>query len=302
MKHIETLFTLAFLLLFQACVGQWADVTINPSKRIDVLNFLNDNVGYAMMIENGNSTKTLEKTTDGGNTWAILNLPVQGQEFQDLYFSANGVGVALYRNLQNMVTPTMIFQTLNDGISWQDISPDSTATGIGTAQCQFLNPDTGFFATDQFFYSTIDGGATWTSQMLVGYTMALDFMDANHGTVGLFDGTFNYFGGILSTTNGGATWNTTLLNGTGNGTVIGEVGQLTPNIAYAAPVKFGAYGQHRFFKTTNNGTTWDTILVPDTLSNGTLSDIDFKDEMHGVISVSSFTVTYMYKTINGGVT
>ena len=304
MKHLVKLSLLAFLLLANLvngqAAGQWTPINLNPSKYILSLNFLNDNLGYAMVQENPGNILTLEKTTDGGQTWSTISLPAGGPEFQDLHFHADGSGVVVFRDLNDPLTPTKIYKTLTDGVFWQNISPDSTAIGIGNAKCQFLDANTGFLATDQFLYTTLNGGQDWTTFPLNGYTISLNFLDADHGTIGLFDGTFNYFGGMMTTSDGGASWNTSQL--TENGTVIGEVGQLTTNFSYAAPVKWGSYGQHRFFKTSNNGVSWDTVFVPDSLPNSSMSDIHFTDELNGVIGISDFFITHLYYTRDGGLT
>ena len=67
---------------------------------------------------------TIEKTSDGGESWASLDLPVLDVEFQDIHFYADGQGVVLTRDLDNTATPTMIYHTLNDGATWQNITPE----------------------------------------------------------------------------------------------------------------------------------------------------------------------------------
>lgn len=299
MKHLKNLLAIALLLFSHTVFSQWNAINIDPSKFITDFDWINDDIGYAIVTANVSGTRTLEKTTDGGSTWTILPFPVTGQEFQSMDFSADGIGVAVFRHIPTPVTPTIIYQTLDDGLTWQNISPDTTATGMGTAVCQFLNQDTGFFATDAYFYATRDGGATWTTQLFTGYPMSMDFLDADHGTIGLFDGTFNYFGGMMTTTDGGATWRTTNL--TEIGTVVGEVRQISATTSIAAPIKGSGYPQHKFFKTTDNGLTWDTLFVADTVQFSRLEDIDFWDEMHGVMRIGAQS-NYMYETSDGGVT
>ncbi|MBK9454000.1 MAG: T9SS type A sorting domain-containing protein [Bacteroidetes bacterium] len=301
MKHFKIVFALVILLFGNHCFAQWGwnSISMNPTQRMQSMNFLTEDIGYAMMTADQTGAKTLEKTTDGGFIWTAIPLPVVGQEFQSLHFHADGAGVVVFRNLQDPVTPTRIYQTLDDGMNWQDISPDTTATGMGNAVCQFLDQDTGFFSTDQFLYATVDGGTNWTTHTFNVYPMSISFYDSQNGTIGTFDGTFNYFGGMLTTTNGGQTWTQTDL--TGNGTVIGAVGQLSPTIAFAAPVQFGAYSQHQFYRTTNNGATWDTLQVPNTLPNSELKALDFKDELNGVAAVTEIGgVSYFYETTDGG--
>ncbi len=300
MKHTGKLWLFAFLLFtFQFGYGQWDSINHSPTKLLEKLDFLTDDLGYATMLVNQTGARTLEKTTDGGMTWTEITLPVSGPEFQAFHFHASGVGVVVLRDLQNTTTPTMIYKTTNDGAAWQNISPLLTATGIGNAVCQFLDPNTGFMATDEKFYATTDGGTNWTSQSLGRYTTAIDFIDANHGTLGFFDGTFGYLGSMMTTTDGGATWNTALL--TQNGSVIGEVGQLTTTTSYAAPVDWGSYNQLKYFTTSNNGLSWDTVFVPSSLPNSSLEAIHFKDVSNGMIAVTAVGgISYFYETADGG--
>jgi photosystem II stability/assembly factor-like uncharacterized protein len=302
MKHTRNLLLIAFLLFtFQFSYSQWDSLNLSPAKNLERVDFLTDDLGYAMLVVTQTSARTLEKTTDGGVTWTDITPAAGSAYFQAFDFSANGIGVAVFRDLQNPVTPTLIYQTVNDGMTWQDISPDTTATGIGNAVCQFLDVNTGFLATDEFLYKTTDGGLNWTEQNLGRFPTAIDFIDADHGTLGFFDGTFSYLGSMMSTTDGGATWNTALLNE--SGTVIGEVGQLTTTMAYAAPVNWGSYGQRKYFTTTNNGVSWDTIFVPTAFPNSQLRGIHFKDAANGMVALTEIGgMSYFYETADGGIT
>src|SRR5688572_7222580 len=129
MKHFGKFCLIALLLVGSFCHAQWDAINIQPDKYAVTLNFLTDDLGYALIQQNPFNQRTIEKTTDGGATWTALTLP-NADELQDVDFSANGVGVLVVRNLQSSVTPTKVFQTTNDGTSWQDISPDTTSSGI----------------------------------------------------------------------------------------------------------------------------------------------------------------------------
>ncbi|HEX2899029.1 MAG TPA: YCF48-related protein, partial [Bacteroidia bacterium] len=193
MKYIGKLLLLVALLLFGNTVfGQWSwnAISFNASKRLQSLHYITEDLGYVIKATDITGTKTVEKTTNGGATWTEVTLPVVGQELQSIHFHADGAGVVVYRNLQDPIAPTKIYQTLNDGTNWQDISPDTTASGMGTAVCQFLDQDTGFFATDSYLYATVDGGANWVKHTFTVYPMSISFLDAQHGTIGTFDGTF----------------------------------------------------------------------------------------------------------------
>lgn len=298
MKQLKK-FPLLFLLLFGMNVfGQWTPIPIDTSKTALQLNFIDDNVGYAMILIYGSGQKILEKTTNAGTAWTNISLPAGAGDFQAFHFHADGVGVAVFRNTQGSTTPTTIYQTLNDGLTWQNISPDTTENGIGSATCFFVNQNIGFFGTDQFIYRTVDGGANWTTIPTVGYPMTMDFFDANHGTVGLFDGTFAYMGSMMSTTDGGQTWLTTQLND--YNTVIQEVNQISSSLIYAAPVKWGSFSRTKFFKSADSGLSWDTLYVPDTIPNADLADLQFKDAMNGQIIISDYVNNFAFSSTDGG--
>ncbi len=298
MKSLYNLIVIFILTFGFNGFGQWEERHTAPDHIIEHLSFVNDNVGYAFMHELFGFNVALKKTSDDGNTWTEINLPVLGPQFLDMHFYADGKGVAVFRDFSDTITPTQIYQTLNDGATWEDVSPDSTVIGIGHAQGQFIDGNIGFLAVGQTLYTTIDGGTSWNSFPLSSYIVSMEFIDANHGTIGLFDGTFSYLGSVYSTDNGGASWNGFDL--TEIQSVIGEVMQISTDIAYAAPVKWGSGMHHKFFKTIDNGNTWDTIFIPDYHNSSHFADIDFRNELDGVISIRSADTTFIYHTLNGG--
>jgi photosystem II stability/assembly factor-like uncharacterized protein len=121
MKHTRNLLLIAFLLFtFQFSYSQWDSLNLSPAKNLERVDFLTDDLGYAMLVVTQTSARTLEKTTDGGVTWTDITPAAGSAYFQAFDFSANGIGVAVFRDLQNPVTPTLIYQTVNDGHGdWQ---------------------------------------------------------------------------------------------------------------------------------------------------------------------------------------
>ena len=226
-------------LVSTAGLGQWTAHNSAPDHSIDQFSFVDDNIGYAYMYESFGFSSGLKKTADGGNTWTDINLPVSFIEFLDVHFYADGEGIIVIRDLSNTTTPTMIFQTIDDGQNWQNISPVSTVAGIGISKGQFINQSIGFLGVDQVLYTTTDGGLNWDSLPLNASLTSLNFIDANTGVIGLFDGTFAYTGAMYCTTDGGITWNGVDL--TEWQTTIGWVKQIDNTIAYAAPVGLGCF-------------------------------------------------------------
>ncbi len=299
MKQIN-IFLISIVMLFssQSSFGQWTEISLASPNSIEQLNFLTDDLGYILELESSDGTRVIKKTSNGGDSWTEIDLPALDGQILDVHFHADNEGVVVMRDNNSSILPVVIFQTLDDGVSWQNISPDSTDAGLGLAQGQFLDQNTGFLAAGNQFYATTDQGVTWSQSTLPGYAESMDFIDANHGTVGLFDGTFFYAGGMASTSDGGSTWNNSWLNETQ--TVIEKVIQFNSTVAYASPATAGGYGHHKFFKTTDNGLSWDTIFVPDALSESSLNGMDFKDELNGTAVVSSFNISYIYQTDDGG--
>jgi photosystem II stability/assembly factor-like uncharacterized protein len=301
LKPIKFSFFALLLLCNYDGFGQWTEISNLDDRFIMTLSFLDDNLGYTLMNDNTGNAPAIMKTIDGGANWIEVSLPVQTGEFQDLYFYAEGEGVIVIRDLSNDVVPTKIFRTLNDGVNWEDISPDVTVNGVGVGQCQFLNQNIGFLATEKTLYTTMNGGEDWMSTDFNEYILSLDFLDADHGILGTWDGTFNYKGGMLTTTDGGLTWTNTLLDETY--TSIVEVRQISNTIAYAAPIHSWAAIQAGYiYKSTDSGNSWNTIDIPMPDDDFTIRQIDFKDEMNGVVCVGNYITTKIYQTTNGGQT
>lgn len=300
MKHTALFFALIFFSV-QFGFGQWSEIGNLDNWRIRTLNFIDDDLGYVLVQNEVNNNKGILKTINGGLAWMELNLPDQTGELQDIFFFEDGEGVLLMRNLGNATVPTMLFRTLDDGSNWEDISPDSTAQGVGVGQCQFLDRDTGFFVSDRYFYATKDGGQSWKSMEFSEYILALDFLDAEHGTLGSWDGRFSYKGGMMTTTDGGDSWQTNLLDD--NYTSIVEVGQIDDGVAFAAPVhSWAAIAAGQLFKTGDFGNTWQEVDIPDPDNDATLRQVFFTDELNGVICIGDTKTTQIYSTTDGGET
>ncbi|MCH8329914.1 MAG: hypothetical protein IH946_00795, partial [Bacteroidetes bacterium] len=184
-------------------------------------NFTNNN-GYVYM------------TIDGGNSWSILNSPTSAFVYQGISAPANSIIYAVYYD-QSFTPPnhSKIYKTIDDGTTWIDITPDTTTSGLDNS-VSFVDEFVGYWVLGEKLYKTTDGGANWTSSNLpLGHSaLSIHFNDASNGVIGTSDGTFNYYGGILSTTDGGITWSDTAF--TINSATIGSVKQTSANIAYAA--------------------------------------------------------------------
>ena len=301
MKDIKLLIFIIILFCIYDGRGQWTEISNLGDRKIETLVFLNDDLGYALMNEGTGHMPSLMKTTNGGADWEELNMPVETGEFQDIDFYEEGKGVLLIRDLSNDTVPTKLYRTTDDGMSWDNISPKTTARGVGVGQCQFLNSNYGFIATDRFLYITEDAGDNWIPLEFEDYILSLDFLDPDHGILGTWNGRFSYKGSMLMTSDGGANWKTFTLDE--DYTSIVEVRQLTERVALAAPVfSWASIRAHNLYKTTDGGSTWNEIELPLPDEDYTLRQIDFKNENDGVICQGDFNLTIIYGTSDGGST
>ncbi|CAF3693578.1 unnamed protein product [Rotaria sp. Silwood1] len=193
------------------------------------LKFLTPTTGYAC-----GGAGTFMKTTDGGDTWNILNVGLTGYidalyfinentgwlgsteskiqkttngganwvsqpippsvYIADINFTSDQVGYAAANGGQ-------IYKTTNGGTNWTNIAPLSIHWG----EIQFINQNTGWVLSDYDLYKTTNGGGNWISilhnfGMQIGYFQDYFFLSEQVGWVTIPNG-------IAKTTDGGQTWN-----------------------------------------------------------------------------------------------
>ena len=285
-KTLHFLFAFLLITLFNGnAFSQWNEINSTPGNTIEKFSFINDDIGYALMT----SAPLIHKTTDGGTTWNAITSPVTGFDYMDISFPKDSVGTIVYRDMSNATTPIMIYRTLNDGLTWTNITPDSTITGYGNAFVQFIDENIGFMAVAHLLYRTIDGGINWNSTQIgpaMSYNVqSMDFYDANNGVIGIHDGTFMYLGGMYVTTDGGQTLSETIL--TSLNSVVGAVDQASENISYAASSGWGSGNLTKLYKSYDGGLSWDTLMITTSLPNDGLLLFDFIDTVRGMIVVES---------------
>ena len=144
-----------------------------------------------------------------------------------------------------------ILRSPDQGTHWERIESPTRATLTGVSFVPVAAPQLGWaVGHDAVILATADGGRSWTKPYQ-GENLQDSFLD-----VLALDAqrviAVGAYGLAVVSVDGGQTWTQTDL--TGNGTVIGAVGQLSPTIAFAAPVQFGAYSQPHFHRITRGPT------------------------------------------------
>lgn len=204
-----------------------------PLGEITSLSFVSSTIGYAAG-DNG----VVYKTTDGGNTWNLLNTGTT-TKMRAVHFYNENIGAAVGEL-------GAIIVTANGGTSWNSVS---SGTSVRLMSVFFNTATTGFAGgRDGVLRKTTDGGNTWTAVNagLSDDITSIFFVDANTGFMAEEEN-------LLKTTDGGNTW-TPLV--TGNANEINDIYFLNHNEGYVV----GAFGT--IFKTLDGGATWNAENSP----------------------------------------
>ena len=305
-KNLFSILTLLFV-FSQSIICQWVELNTIPNQTIKKFNFINDNIGYALVLDVSTNKELILKTIDGGNQWDSIP-GVNLFEFMDISFMKDSVGFSVFRDLNNLNSPMKIYKTNDDGNNWLDISPSSTNAGMGNSVVQFLDENVGFWGVGSVLYKTTNGGNTWDTTLLNGTTllntvsiMSLDFIDQNNGVIGTWDNSFFYSGSMYSTNDGGNTFNIFNLNS--YNTIVNDVDYMNNNTVYASCKDVWGSDRTPFIsKSINGGLSWDSISI-DTFNiyRAKLKIVDFIDALNGKIVLKTpFNDTaYVFKTNDG---
>jgi hypothetical protein len=171
--------------------------------------FPSPNVGYIVGINPSIGGGILLKTTDGGESWASIDL---GDPSYIIDISCVSEDV-FYITCENSFK-----KTINGGASFE-----TTAPVVG--KLQFINEQIGYAPGDHSILKTIDGGNTWLPVHTFNYIQSIYFLDENIGFV-------NDSGELYKTTDGGNTF--TYLD-----TISSNIDKLfatTANVVWGVPV------------------------------------------------------------------
>jgi len=320
MSHIKLLLILVFTTASSFAFCQWTEYNTHPEK-ITQFSFVDDNIGYALNSPN-NTIDAIHKTSDGGNTWTTLQSPfVPGStNISCIEFIADGVGFITFNGTNGNGPMSTVYKTIDDGATWDNITPIGTVGGWGIGASdhltpQFITTDIGYISSwnTGVFYRTTNGGASWDTTNLSGVhvdslsifglqsrILSMDFFDENNGIINLTNvGAFNLAGvNLLTTIDGGVTWEEVTIADSNTWYASQKIVQASPSTAYASNSSTNSTNQI-IFKITNNGLSVDTISLPNSLE---LQTFDFIDELNGFIVLKNHNtnVIYIESTNDGG--
>jgi hypothetical protein len=173
---------------------------------------------------NGKAAPSLNRTTDGGNTWNFFPLPapmIFPSNFTSLNIDPNTWFYCGIKQMDKISQTAFILQwscnTVHSTISAEALYAYLTTDGgqtwhswLSTGNESFANPNTGWrlFALgdgqSNSLQQTIDGGLTWTTiKMVVWQTAQFEFTSEQAGWAIVSDGTNSV---LAHTIDGGKTW------------------------------------------------------------------------------------------------
>ena len=248
------------------------------------LQFLDASTGRALANRGagaGSNAVEMYQTSDGGATWTSVfnNDPTRPNSSDSLPLSGFKNGMTFVDANTGWVTGTRpvagevyLFVTHDGGISW---AQQSIPLPAGYEAYQYIPQAPVFFGSDGFlplmitlsgatdftFYTTHDGGTTWTGNPTNANRVVMPgsyaFADTLHGWC--WGGGTN----LYSTTDGAQTWGGTLtsLDLSERLSQIEFVPGTADQFTGWALTSVDDAGHSQFYKTTDNGITW-TPLIP----------------------------------------
>ena len=235
----------------------WIQQYYNSDHYFRSVEFINDQIGFAGTLANGNPTTTLLKTTDGGQTWIDISdtLP------------ENIVGICgMHAVGENTIYVTGVFygfayimKSVNQGASWTYTNMGNLCNGL--VDIYFKDENIGFAVGQSsqntglraIIVGTTNGGATWT-QLAIGEhnnQRAWKIQDLNdaimYTSIEEFEPSPQYF----KSTNSGQTWQLQTVATTNTSGTIQGIGFLSENIGWV-----GGYSE-LFYETIDGGQNWE---------------------------------------------
>ena len=262
MKRILLLIAIAFITNINAQTWEKIEIGGNTADFEEL--FFIGNTGWAM-----NDNNQLYKTSNGGDSWSVVNQTGELNNVTGLWFTSENIGYTVGNGL--------VEKTTDGGVNWStiyDIPGDITFTDL-----IFVNDNTAWTNKWDHIYKTVDGGYSWTEEA--------SFSDADLINIEASDENHIYYTGYghgARTDNGGVSWT--------------EDDNLNFYCMHSVNTNLLWAGRNngKLFKSTD-GINWTEQNVG---TNIIFEDIDFYNEQKGIAVGAVFNL--LYTTEDGGET
>lgn len=234
---IRYIFTVFIILLHINLLAQWIPQNPYPtSNDLCSITFPSDSIGFTV------GTKIVMKSTDNGDTWETLYIPIELNAYwKSVHFINDTLGFICGND--------RFMKTTDGGITWEG---NENLIGYFTST-YFTSPLNGFMTSENNnIYKTTDGGDNWNSQELVTGNSGLSdvyFLNSDTGyCIGYQEiGMDQYNGKIFKTENGGISW----IEVATTSTRLNEIRFTSDDFGIAV----GSYGEIAITK--DGGSNWD---------------------------------------------
>lgn len=197
---VFALFNILFLIYYaqsgEKMVKTWIKQKSGTNKDLFSVFFINSNYGFI----SGDSGVFL-KTSNGGNNWEIINLPISVDEknpaLRSIFFidKFNGFVTTNKATLLKTTDGCKSWKIVNPGFKSKKSKWDNWIEDM-----YFTNNNTGYINYNDTLYKTNDGGNTWI-KVYAGANSILYFTDSINGYIMTYDPKI-----IYKTIDGGKDW------------------------------------------------------------------------------------------------
>mgnify|MGYP001819519102 FL=1 len=268
----------AFLILLLAgsvnVQAQWTRVFPTPYRYVD-MDFYDENIGFIVSLEE------VSKSIDGGNTWEPVIIPGSTPYYSDIVMIDRDIIWNVSGGYVKSPGNGIVCKSEDGGNTWEVKLVDIE---LDLYELYFFDENIGFLSTnDPRYYSTTDGGETWTlsDEMPPNWINNFHFINEDTGWI-CGGGDFLY---IARTTDGGISWETQLSD------TLPEYSTVT-DIEFVNDLKgFASSGNRTLLTTSDGGETWEYLSTYQNAgvllglpADYRIMDIEFIDENLGWIT------------------
>lgn len=278
-----------FFLLTVPSWAQWAPLPQHTGYNANIISFGSATHGWLLAEPNLTQPQPaiLFNSTDGGNSWQNTTAPFGTYPHAlSVHALLNNIAhVFIRQSGTSFGLATKLFRTTDAGISWTDITPDSSDLGMGNGAVYFSDPQNGFVGIGATLTRTTDGGQTWTNATGdPNITVAPNRITGKGSRIAVaaWDATFGYEGIFMLSTDGGTSWDTIPCNR--YNTVLQTAVYPAPDTIYGVTGTYSFGAAPEFYRSFDGGTTWDTLFLQFALDSATSPiDLHFENGLNGAL-------------------